>query len=95
MDAYGLHRMTVALSAIVVVGQILFTLSLNMAHQFPEQSTWLLNASLVGRLLFGIGGESLGVAQSTFTSRWFHHDGLSKGRNYLALAMGINLAVGR
>ena len=40
----------------------------------------------VGRVLFGFGGESLGVAQSAFTARFF------RGRE-LALAFGVSHAL--
>jgi nitrate/nitrite transporter NarK len=42
----------------------------------------------LGRFLFGVGGESLSVAQSRITAKWF------KGKE-LALALGMNLAMGR
>ena len=41
-----------------------------------------------GRFFFGLGGESLSVAQSRITTRWF------RGKE-LAMAIGINLAFGR
>jgi MFS family permease len=46
---------------------------------------WLM---LVGRVVFGLGGESMSVAQSAIVSMWF------KGKE-LAFALGINLSVSR
>lgn len=43
---------------------------------------------LLGRVLFGLGGESMTVAQSTIISLWF------KGKE-LNFAMGINLSIAR
>lgn len=43
---------------------------------------------LVGRVVFGLGGESMSVAQSAIVSVWF------KGKE-LAFALGINLSVSR
>jgi len=44
--------------------------------------------ALVGRFVFGLGGESLTVAQNTYTARWF------TGRQ-LALAFGLVLSFSR
>ena len=43
---------------------------------------------LLGRTVYGFGGESISVATSTLNSKWF------RGKE-LALSFGINLAVGR
>ena len=43
---------------------------------------------LLGRTVYGFGGENISVATSTLTSKWF------QGKE-LALSFGINLAVSR
>ena len=43
---------------------------------------------LAGRVLFGLGGESMSVAQSAIVSKWF------KGKE-LAMALGLNLSISR
>ena len=43
---------------------------------------------IFGRILFGLGGESQGVAQSTLVAIWF-------GEREIALALGINLSISR
>ena len=43
---------------------------------------------LVGRIIFGVGGESMNVAQSAIVTVWF------KGKE-LAFALGINLSISR
>jgi nitrate/nitrite transporter NarK len=43
---------------------------------------------LAGRVLFGLGGESMSVGQSAIVSKWF------KGKE-LAMALGLNLSISR
>lgn len=43
---------------------------------------------LAGRVIFGLGGESMSVAQSAIVSIWF------KGKE-LAFALGVNLSLAR
>jgi len=43
---------------------------------------------MIGRFVFGLGGESMTVAQSTIVSAWF------SGKE-LSFAFGINLSVAR
>jgi MFS family permease len=43
---------------------------------------------LMGRVIFGLGGESMSVAQSAFVSIWF------KGKE-LAFAFGVNISIAR
>ena len=62
MDQGHLRTMLVTLAALLCVGQMLFSLGV------VWKWNWL---ALVGRLVFGIGGESLGVAQSRITTKWF------------------------
>jgi MFS family permease len=46
------------------------------------------NLMLIGRVIFGMGGESMNVAQSAIVSVWF------KGKE-LAFALGINMSISR
>jgi MFS family permease len=43
---------------------------------------------LAGRVIFGLGGESLSVAQSAIVSIWF------KGKE-LSMALGMNISISR
>ena len=43
---------------------------------------------LLGRFVFGLGGESISVAQSALVERWF-------GETELALGLGAALSIGR
>ncbi|KAI9175796.1 hypothetical protein H9P43_006160 [Blastocladiella emersonii ATCC 22665] len=79
MDRFGTHRVLLILSVCVCVGQLVFVLGLEWKN---------LNVMLAGRILFGIGGESVGVAQASITTSWFRN-------KELAFALGINLCVAR
>ena len=79
MDSRHLHTATVTLATLTLLGQFVFGLSLVFRSRL---------GCIAGRFIFGLGGESLAVAQSQLTSRWFRDDGL-------AFALGMNLAVGR
>ena len=54
----------------------------------PPTSPPTLHTVLLGRLIFGLGGECLVVGQSAFISAWFH------GRE-VAFALGFVLSVSR
>ena len=79
MDKFGIHGFLFSLSFAVVLGQTLFSIGIS------TKSFFIMH---FGRFIFGIGGESLSVAQSRITTRWF------QGKE-LALALGLNLAIGR
>lgn len=64
---------------LIFLGQTVFALGV-VGRAYP----WCV----AGRFIFGLGGESLTVAQNTFTTRWF--DG-----EQLALAFGLVLAFSR
>jgi MFS family permease len=62
IDRFGPKRLLITLSCCVCAGQALFAVGITM------RKFWLI---IAGRALFGIGGESVGVAQSCVTTRWF------------------------
>jgi len=74
----------------VRAGAILFCFLILMGEtMFCIGVTWQYYwVCFFGRFVFGLGGESLTVAQNTFTVRWF--DG-----RYLALAFGLVVAFAR
>lgn len=76
---FGLSGLLKLLALLVTVGQIVFSIGLQM------KSSMIMYA---GRFLFGIGGETLGVLQSQITSTWFRE-------KELALALGLNICIGR
>lgn len=81
IDKYiGLRRALVLFASLVFAGSVLFALGIKMLS-FPMM--------MLGRLVFGLGGESLSVAQSTLLSRWF-----TRG-NGMSFAFGINISFSR
>ncbi|KAL7503420.1 hypothetical protein ACHAWX_000583 [Stephanocyclus meneghinianus] len=79
VDKYGAPKCQTIFAMTVFIGSSL--LSIGVTSQ-----SW--NLMYLGRFVFGIGAESLGVAQSTVLSEWF------EGKE-AALAMGIALSVSR
>src|SRR5450755_141995 len=76
IDRVGVRRASLIFSSFVVVGAA-------MVAAAPS-----LPVMYAGRVLFGIGSESMIVAQSAITARWF------TGKE-LALAFGITLTIAR
>lgn len=66
-------------TTILTVGQFIFCLG-GVRNKF-----WLM---LLGRAVFGLGGECMSVSQSAIISQWF------KGKE-LGFALGLNLTVSR
>ena len=76
IDRYGTRKMSLIFSALIVLGATLVA---------AAPAFWLM---LLGRTVFGIGSESLIVAQQTIMAKWF------KGKE-LALAFGLSLTFSR
>ena len=79
LDKYGTSKLLIILSGLVSLGQCIFCIGV-------EQKCF--SVILVGRLVFGLGGESLTVAQSRLVTYWF------RGREF-AFALGLTLSVAR
>jgi len=79
VDRCGCRVLIVLLGLSVVLGHILFVAGVSTA-------SWSM--MLAGRALFGLGGESLQVAQNCLLFRWF------RGHE-VAFALGLNLSVAR
>ncbi|NXT20477.1 MFSD1 protein, partial [Syrrhaptes paradoxus] len=76
---FGIRLGTIIFSIFVCVGQVIFALGALL------NTFWLMD---VGRFIFGIGGESLAVAQNTYAVSWF------KGKE-LNLVFGLQLSMAR
>ncbi|XP_069562388.1 lysosomal dipeptide transporter MFSD1 isoform X2 [Brachyistius frenatus] len=76
---FGIRLGTVVFSVFVCVGQVIFATGA-IVNRF-----WLME---LGRFVFGIGGESLAVAQNTYAVNWF------KGKE-LNLVFGLQLSMAR
>jgi MFS family permease len=79
VDTYGAGRTMAVFVGLVVAGHGLFVAG------FALRRYWV---AVLGRVLFGFGGESLAVAQSALLALWF------QGKE-TALAMGVSLSVSR
>ncbi|KNE70373.1 hypothetical protein AMAG_14513 [Allomyces macrogynus ATCC 38327] len=79
IDKYGPRTIAVLFSLLVVAGQLIFVTGL-----VDRTPGW----AIFGRFVFGLGGETLSVAQQHITTKWF------RGTE-LALAVGINLSIAR
>eukprot|EP00796_Vickermania_ingenoplastis_P008633 gene8633-6064_t len=81
IDRYvGLRRSLLLFSALVFAGAFIFGFGVRMAN-YPLM--------VLGRVVYGLGGESLSVAQSTFLSRWFSKD------SGMSFAFGITISFAR
>ncbi|XP_057171911.1 major facilitator superfamily domain-containing protein 1 isoform X3 [Ursus arctos] len=76
---FGIRWGTIIFSCFVCIGQVIFALG-GIFNAF-----WLME---FGRFIFGIGGESLAVAQNTYAVSWF------KGKE-LNLVFGLQLSMAR
>ncbi len=79
VDKLGTVITLVVFSGLIAAGQAVFALGVSVDNY---------GLSLVGRVIFGFGGESLGVASSALLAIWF------RGKE-MAFAMGLNLSISR
>ncbi|GAB6020184.1 hypothetical protein CHUAL_002904 [Chamberlinius hualienensis] len=76
---FGIRLGAIIFAIIILIGQIIFAMGA-FTNLF-----WLMD---VGRFIFGIGGESLAVAQNTYACSWF----MGKELN---MVFGIQLSISR
>lgn len=79
VDKFGVRICMIAFAVFITAGQIIFAIGLSL-------KSWPI--MFLGRVVFGFGGESMGVANSAMLSVWF------KGKE-MAFAMGLNLSISR
>lgn len=87
-DKIGSRKAAIIFTLIMFVGTLIVALSPYITLQSVFTQNKALFWMLIGRFLFGLGSESLIVAQSAIIGRWF------KGKE-LALAFGLNLTISR
>ena len=75
VDSIGPTKMLITFSIVLILGQFLFALAIN---------TNIFSLMIIGRIIAGIGGESLEIAQYTLTTDYFKD-------KRLGLALGIIL----
>lgn len=78
-DKFGSSKLIMVFISIIALGQALVSVGVSMES---------MPVTLAGRLVFGLGGESLSAAMSTILAEWF------KGKE-LAFAMGVQLSISR
>lgn len=76
---FGIRLGAIVFSTMVLVGQIIFATGALL------NKVWIMDA---GRFVFGIGGESLAVAQNTYAVAWFFGKELN-------LVFGLQLSIAR
>lgn len=79
VDMLGPSKMLLIFSLFVCGGMGLFSIGV------ASKTYWMM---ALGRAFFGLGGESLEVAQARITTEWFRN-------RYLSLALGLNLTCAR
>jgi MFS family permease len=79
VDRLGVRTCLFIFATLITAGQLVFAIGLS-AKSWPLM--------FLGRVLFGFGGENLGVANSAILSIWF------RGKE-LAFAFGLNLSIAR
>jgi nitrate/nitrite transporter NarK len=79
LDMIGLRLGILLFTAVLTLGQAIFTIG----GYYKS-----LGIMIAGRVVFGLGGESLSVSQSAIVAKWF------KGKE-LAMAMGLNISISR
>ena len=82
-DKLGVRLTGVCFMFLIMMGQIITAIGCSIQNQ---TTAWYV--MWLGRTVFGLGGESLSVAQSAFVAAYF------QGKE-LAFAMGVNLALAR
>ncbi|KAF4653315.1 hypothetical protein FOL47_010596 [Perkinsus chesapeaki] len=79
MEWIGIRLMLIILAVLLFIGQLL---------QCMGSYYFSMNLMLLGRVVYGLGGESMNVAQTTLLASWF------RGHE-IAFALGLNLSIAR
>ena len=79
VDKWGVRICMLIFCGLIAAGQVVFALGLSV-------KSWPV--MYIGRVIFGMGGESLSVANSAILADWF------EGKE-LAFAFGLNLSIAR
>lgn len=82
----GLRAGTLLFCGLVLLGQLVFALGIQMVGSTGGKTGYAV--MMIGRLIFGLGGESLTVAQNNYCVKYF------KGP-YIALAFGMVVSYSR
>ena len=69
-DKFGLYKIMISFSLFIIVGQGIFAFSGFMGNKNDDDDLPFI-ISIIGRTVYGFGGEILGVCQFTIVSKWF------------------------
>ena len=73
---FGLYKIMVSFSLFIIVGQLIFTAA-GFFGTSDQNDNMPFIIAIVGRTIYGLGGEVLGVCQYTMISKWFKEKELS------------------
>ena len=85
IDKFGVHFWIILFSLFTIIGQAIFTISGYLADSYSFNNG-SFSIAIIGRMIFGLGGEYLGIWQSTIICKWFNGKELS-------FALGVVLSV--
>ena len=85
IDWIGVYSGLILFSFLWVVGQGVFVYAGTLGNTHKSDD-WPFIWAMIGRFIYGMGEESLGIAENTLISKWF------EGKE-LSLALGVTLSI--
>jgi len=76
---YGIRTMYMVFGVLILIGQFIFSIGCQY---------YSMNIMLLGRIIFGLGGECINICQNAMIVKWFF-------KSELALPLGLALSVSR
>ena len=76
---YGIRAMYVVFGLFILLGQFIFSLGCQQ-YSMPVM--------LIGRVIFGLGGECINICQNAMIIKWFF-------KSEIALPLGLTISVSR
>jgi len=76
---FGNRTMYIVLGALIMLGQLIFAIGCSYTS---------MNIMLLGRIIFGLGGETLNICQNSMIVKWFY-------KSNIALPLGLTISVSR
>lgn len=76
---YGIRKTYFLFGFFILIGQMIFALGCQATN---------MNLMLIGRVLFGFGGECINICQNAMIVKWFY-------KSQIALPLGLTISVSR
>lgn len=76
---FGIRKMYLILGFLIILGQLIFSLGASLNNFI---------VMIIGRVVFGLGGETINICQTTILVKWFY-------KNELSFPLGLTLTVSR